>query len=79
MDCGPQRRVHGPQPVDHRTPKSHKITKSQKCTQDPEKAKRATNSIFIKSQGKEGPNIRRAQWNSSWDTTQGHAPKRRTD
>ncbi|MBW0536035.1 hypothetical protein O181_075750 [Austropuccinia psidii MF-1] len=31
------------------------------------------------SKRKEGPNIRRAQWHSFWDTTQGHAPKGRTD
>ncbi|MBW0539669.1 hypothetical protein O181_079384 [Austropuccinia psidii MF-1] len=109
-------------PRTKKRPKGHKITKSQKGTQDPEKDKRATNSIFIKShhrkgqdpkamvrpkkdsdhilrhfqgywgqdtleeffqdnssQGKEGPNIRRAQWHSFWDRTQVNAPKGRID
>ncbi|MBW0576252.1 hypothetical protein O181_115967 [Austropuccinia psidii MF-1] len=41
-------------PRTQKRPKGHKITKLQKCTQDPEKAKRATNSIFIKSHHRKG-------------------------
>ncbi|MBW0489190.1 hypothetical protein O181_028905 [Austropuccinia psidii MF-1] len=57
---GPRHTVHSPRTVDRRTPRTqkgqkfHKITKSKKCTQDPEKTKSATNLIFIKSHHRKG-------------------------
>ncbi|MBW0514452.1 hypothetical protein O181_054167 [Austropuccinia psidii MF-1] len=62
---GPQTAAHGPQTANHtlRTigpqepqmgKNGHKFIKSKKCTQDPEKAKMAINSISIKNHHRKG-------------------------